>query len=153
MEEVAKAVGGGYCRLRMPLKRLNVRSPDPIRNPQLFKENTPSVVYVTNLATVGTLNSDFMLNLTEIPRGAGSGFVWCAPCMSDRGGGGEGGRRGRCKPAVEQIIGFMKDGLSIPNGEGVHPPFSAFRTESRTRHERSPTRRCGIRSRPVIPLN
>jgi S1-C subfamily serine protease len=43
---------------------------------KLFKENTPSVVYVTNLATVGTLNSDFMLNLTEIPRGAGSGFVW-----------------------------------------------------------------------------
>lgn len=44
---------------------------------KLFRQNTPSVVYVTNLATVGKINkNDWSLDLTEIPRGSGTGFVW-----------------------------------------------------------------------------
>ena len=40
---------------------------------ELFKRCAPSVVYVTNLA----LRRDFFgLNVTEIPQGTGSGFVW-----------------------------------------------------------------------------
>lgn len=39
---------------------------------RLFKENTPSVVYITNL----TLRKDtFTTNTMEIPQGAGSGFI------------------------------------------------------------------------------
>ena len=40
---------------------------------QLFQRAAPSVVFVTSLA-VG--RSPFRLNLTEVPRGSGSGFVW-----------------------------------------------------------------------------
>jgi S1-C subfamily serine protease len=40
---------------------------------ELFKRCAPSVVYVTNLA----VRRDFFgLNVTEIPQGTGSGFVW-----------------------------------------------------------------------------
>jgi|EP00982_Pelagococcus_subviridis_P017350 S1-C subfamily serine protease len=39
----------------------------------LFKENTPSVVYITNLAQRRDV---FTLNITEAPQGAGSGIVW-----------------------------------------------------------------------------
>jgi len=46
-------------------------------NVKLFRKNTPSVVYITNLATVGRINeNDWSLDLTEIPRGSGTGFVW-----------------------------------------------------------------------------
>lgn len=40
---------------------------------QLFKKNTPSVVYITNLAT---RRDAFTLDMLAIPQGAGSGFVW-----------------------------------------------------------------------------
>jgi len=39
----------------------------------LFQKNTPSVVYITNLAVRRDV---FTLNLTEAPVGAGSGIVW-----------------------------------------------------------------------------
>ena len=39
----------------------------------LFQKNTPSVVYITNLAQRRDV---FTLNITESPRGAGSGIVW-----------------------------------------------------------------------------
>jgi S1-C subfamily serine protease len=39
----------------------------------LFEESSPSVVYVTSLAVRRDL---FSLNVMEIPRGTGSGFVW-----------------------------------------------------------------------------
>lgn len=39
----------------------------------LFKEASPSVVYVTSLAV---RRDRFSLNVQEIPRGTGSGFVW-----------------------------------------------------------------------------
>ncbi|KAG7670737.1 hypothetical protein KSW81_004171 [Nannochloris sp. 'desiccata'] len=40
---------------------------------QLFNRNTPSVVFITNLAT---RRDAFTLNNLEVPQGAGSGFVW-----------------------------------------------------------------------------
>ena len=39
----------------------------------LFQKNTPSVVYITNLAQRRDV---FTLNITEAPHGAGSGIVW-----------------------------------------------------------------------------
>lgn len=40
---------------------------------QLFQENTPSVVYITNLAS---RRDAFTLDVLEVPQGSGSGFVW-----------------------------------------------------------------------------
>ncbi len=40
---------------------------------EVFKENSPSVVYVTSIALRRSL---FSLNAVEIPQGTGSGFVW-----------------------------------------------------------------------------
>jgi len=42
---------------------------------RLFNRNTPSVVFITNLAT---RRDAFTLNNLEVPQGAGSGFVWDA---------------------------------------------------------------------------
>ncbi|CAL8468546.1 g8086 [Coccomyxa elongata] len=39
----------------------------------LFKRNTPSVVFITNLAV---RRDAFTLDMMEIPQGAGSGFIW-----------------------------------------------------------------------------
>jgi S1-C subfamily serine protease len=39
----------------------------------LFENSSPSVVFITSLAVQQEL---FSLNVQEIPRGAGSGFVW-----------------------------------------------------------------------------
>ncbi|KAK4417769.1 Protease Do-like 1, chloroplastic [Sesamum alatum] len=47
--------------------------PDELATVRLFKENTPSVVYVTNLAS---RQDAFTLDLLEVPQGSGSGFVW-----------------------------------------------------------------------------
>jgi len=42
---------------------------------ELFEEASPSVAYITSLA----LRRDFFrLNVMEIPRGTGSGFVWAS---------------------------------------------------------------------------
>lgn len=41
----------------------------------IFQRSTPSVVYITNLATK---RDAFTLNTLEIPQGAGSGFIWDA---------------------------------------------------------------------------
>lgn len=40
---------------------------------ELFRESSPSVVYIT---TRNLQQNPFNFNLTEVPRGAGSGFVW-----------------------------------------------------------------------------
>ncbi|CAM8995384.1 unnamed protein product [Rhodiola kirilowii] len=40
---------------------------------RLFQENTPSVVYITNLAAKQDM---FTLDVLEVPQGSGSGFVW-----------------------------------------------------------------------------
>ena len=42
-------------------------------NVKLFRESTPSVVYITNL---GLRQDVYSLNSMEVPQGAGSGFVW-----------------------------------------------------------------------------
>lgn len=46
---------------------------DEISTVNLFKQNTPSVVYITNLASKQDV---FTLNVEQVPQGAGSGFIW-----------------------------------------------------------------------------
>ncbi|XP_043723712.1 protease Do-like 1, chloroplastic [Telopea speciosissima] len=46
---------------------------DELATVQLFQENTPSVVYITNLAA---RQDAFTLDVLEVPQGSGSGFVW-----------------------------------------------------------------------------
>ncbi|XP_057515331.1 protease Do-like 1, chloroplastic [Amaranthus tricolor] len=48
---------------------------DELATVRLFQENTPSVVYITNLATKQDV---FTLDVFEVPQGSGSGFVWDA---------------------------------------------------------------------------
>ncbi|KAI3474887.1 hypothetical protein Pfo_030198, partial [Paulownia fortunei] len=47
--------------------------PDELATVRLFQENTPSVVYITNLAS---RQDAFTLDVLEVPQGSGSGFVW-----------------------------------------------------------------------------
>ncbi|KAL8528227.1 hypothetical protein ACS0TY_005876 [Phlomoides rotata] len=46
---------------------------DELATVRLFQENTPSVVYITNLAAK---QDAFTLDVLEVPQGSGSGFVW-----------------------------------------------------------------------------
>ncbi|XP_062232180.1 protease Do-like 1, chloroplastic [Phragmites australis] len=46
---------------------------DEVATVRLFQENTPSVVYITNLAV---RQDAFTLDVLEVPQGSGSGFVW-----------------------------------------------------------------------------
>ncbi|KAE8795006.1 Protease Do-like 1, chloroplastic [Hordeum vulgare] len=46
---------------------------DELTTVRLFKDNTPSVVYITNLAV---RQDAFTLDVLEVPQGSGSGFVW-----------------------------------------------------------------------------
>lgn len=46
---------------------------DELATVQLFRENTPSVVYITNLAVRRDV---FTLDVMEVPQGSGSGFLW-----------------------------------------------------------------------------
>ncbi|KAJ8625026.1 hypothetical protein MRB53_033556 [Persea americana] len=46
---------------------------DEVATVRLFQENTPSVVYITNLAV---RQDAFTLDVFEVPQGSGSGFVW-----------------------------------------------------------------------------
>ncbi|KAJ7974570.1 Protease Do-like chloroplastic-like [Quillaja saponaria] len=46
---------------------------DELATVRLFRENTPSVVYITNLAA---RQDAFTLDVLEVPQGSGSGFVW-----------------------------------------------------------------------------
>ncbi|KAG2710384.1 hypothetical protein I3760_04G024400 [Carya illinoinensis] len=46
---------------------------DELATVRIFRENTPSVVYITNLAV---RQDAFTLDVLEVPQGSGSGFVW-----------------------------------------------------------------------------
>ena len=46
---------------------------DELNTIEIFRQNSPSVVYVTSIALRRSL---FSLNAVEIPQGTGSGFVW-----------------------------------------------------------------------------
>ncbi|CAA6671458.1 unnamed protein product [Spirodela intermedia] len=46
---------------------------DELATVRLFENNTPSVVYITNLAV---RQDAFTLDVLEVPQGSGSGFVW-----------------------------------------------------------------------------
>ncbi|KAI3500868.1 hypothetical protein L1887_36694 [Cichorium endivia] len=53
-----------------PSKKLQT---DELATVRLFQDNTPSVVYITNLAS---RQDAFTLDVLEVPQGSGSGFVW-----------------------------------------------------------------------------
>ncbi|KAI5079336.1 hypothetical protein GOP47_0004815 [Adiantum capillus-veneris] len=59
-----------YALVSPPIRRLQS---DELATVQLFKENTPSVVYITNLAA---RRDAFTLDVMEVPQGSGSGFLW-----------------------------------------------------------------------------
>ncbi|KAJ7513356.1 hypothetical protein O6H91_21G051500 [Diphasiastrum complanatum] len=46
---------------------------DELATVKLFTENTPSVVYITN---IGARRDVFTLDVLQVPQGSGSGFVW-----------------------------------------------------------------------------
>lgn len=46
---------------------------DELQTVELFQENTPSVVYITNLAVRRDV---FTLDVMSVPQGSGSGFIW-----------------------------------------------------------------------------
>ena len=48
-------------------------SPQEQRDIAIFRENSPSVVFISNIAY---RRDFFSLNVTAIPRGTGSGFIW-----------------------------------------------------------------------------
>eukprot|EP00897_Mesotaenium_endlicherianum_P002228 jgi/Mesen1/2032/ME000148S01124 len=48
-------------------------SGDELATVELFQENTPSVVYITNLAV---RRDAFTLDVMAVPQGSGSGFIW-----------------------------------------------------------------------------
>jgi S1-C subfamily serine protease len=47
--------------------------PDEEANIRIFRDTSPSVVYITSLAVV---RDPFTLDATEVPQGTGTGFVW-----------------------------------------------------------------------------
>ncbi|KAF5201573.1 Protease do-like 1 protein [Thalictrum thalictroides] len=56
-----------------PIEKVLKLQSDELATVQLFQENTPSVVYITNLAV---RQDAFTLDVLEVPQGSGSGFVW-----------------------------------------------------------------------------
>ncbi|KAI5012043.1 hypothetical protein ZWY2020_024177 [Hordeum vulgare] len=46
---------------------------DELATVRLFKDNTPSIVYITNLAV---MQDAFTLDVLEVPQGSSSGFIW-----------------------------------------------------------------------------
>jgi S1-C subfamily serine protease len=53
---------------------VNFHTEDEVNNIEVFKEASPSVVFVTNSALYRT--SRFSLNVQEMPQGSGTGFIW-----------------------------------------------------------------------------
>eukprot|EP00898_Chlorokybus_atmophyticus_P004581 jgi/Chlat1/5123/Chrsp33S05120 len=56
-----------------PLSPPRILSQDEQATISLFKKNTPSVVFVTNLAVK---RDYYTLDVMEVPQGSGSGFIW-----------------------------------------------------------------------------
>jgi S1-C subfamily serine protease len=53
---------------------LSFQTEDEANNIEIYSKASPSVVFVTNTALVR--NNPFSRNVQEIPRGAGTGFIW-----------------------------------------------------------------------------
>lgn len=64
---------GGGDRPLAPVSARGDLAADEQTTIELFRASSPSVVYITSLAVRRDL---FRLNVLEIPRGAGSGFLW-----------------------------------------------------------------------------
>ena len=56
-----------------PVEARGDLAPEEKTNVQLFRQSSPSVVFITTVAERFDLNTS---NVTEVPRGTGSGFVW-----------------------------------------------------------------------------
>lgn len=56
-----------------PVEYLSFATNDEANSTEIFSKASPAVVFVTSSALRRNL---FSLNVTEIPRGAGSGFIW-----------------------------------------------------------------------------
>lgn len=63
----------GKSGLRIPASVAQSLSPDEIRTVGIFEANKESVVNITNIALA---RDRLSLDVFEIPRGTGSGFVW-----------------------------------------------------------------------------
>ena len=62
------------AKLELPAGVASELDAEESANVRLFRENTPSVAFITNKVLRRT--SPYSLDATEVPRGAGSGFVW-----------------------------------------------------------------------------
>uniref|UniRef100_A0A1D1YYI2 Protease Do-like 1, chloroplastic n=1 Tax=Anthurium amnicola TaxID=1678845 RepID=A0A1D1YYI2_9ARAE len=67
---LAVDAGSASALVAYPNRRLQT---DELATVRLFEQNTPSVVYITNLAV---RQDAFTLDVLEVPQGSGSGFVW-----------------------------------------------------------------------------
>ncbi|MCO5592382.1 hypothetical protein L7F22_046384 [Adiantum nelumboides] len=67
---MAAITADSYAFVVTPSRKLQG---DELATVQLFQENTPSVVYITNLAA---RRDAFTLDIMEVPQGSGSGFIW-----------------------------------------------------------------------------
>tara|TARA_R110002110_G_scaffold91264_2_gene237500 strand:+ start:119122 stop:120201 length:1080 start_codon:yes stop_codon:yes gene_type:complete len=64
---------GGFAQASDTPDFLSFATEDEANSIEIFKKASPAVVYVTNTAL---RRSRFSLNVQEIPRGSGTGFVW-----------------------------------------------------------------------------
>ena len=76
----ARALLLSCCLLALPAGAaapdyLSFATDDEANTMEVFSKASPSVVYVTNTALRRDL---FSLNVREIPRGSGTGFIWSA---------------------------------------------------------------------------
>ncbi len=58
----------------LPSDYLSFKTEDEANNIEIFRAASPAVVYVTNTALYRT--NPFNMNVQEMPRGTGTGFVW-----------------------------------------------------------------------------
>jgi S1-C subfamily serine protease len=70
------APGGVHSRADVAQRTVSPRGPlaaDEQAHVEIFKRNSPSVVHITSL---GAQRELFSMNVQQVPRGTGTGFVW-----------------------------------------------------------------------------
>lgn len=60
-------------KLKAPVPSVSELAPDELATVNLFLENSPSVVNISNVATA---RNTFTMDVLKIPQGTGSGYVW-----------------------------------------------------------------------------
>jgi hypothetical protein len=69
-------------RTDVPPRAVTPRGPlaaDELAHIELFRKSSPSVVHITSL---GAQRDMFSMNVQQVPRGTGTGFVWDAAATS-----------------------------------------------------------------------